>query len=782
MWTSKRFQIPYFKEKGAGDCLRDGYQERMKFPLFVVDLKAGWVVSKAQVGTIGRVLRKRVNQDGVLLGCDDETHQLEVEEEDIHKTAFRARCGHCEFLARPFGLAAAQLHWCGGFLEVELWSGLVLLDACVSCTGGYTRRLQGSSGDCRDWVFVVQINNRHSRFAVVLLCERPGISLRLETNGRQLDVVENFDCEIIHHPGKANVVADALSPQEASTRQVIVVGNSPAEVRAEHQKPYGKMHTMEVGEQNHRLTRQFRVIVDRWDTCLSLAEFPFTTSFHSSLRTQSYVMLAGGDAKPRSVGETWVSVSWEHGSSTEEKESEWIRKKEAEMLEKYRDFSQIDFGDEILSVISDCADPGELHCVYFVLLCVCVCMIACEREPHALDEMWGPTRVQTDERKGIHMPLSKEEHEAHLRLILELLRKEKLFAKFSKCEFWLQEVQFLGHVVNSDGIHVDPSKIEAVKKWKTPTSPSEIRSFLGLVGYYRRFIVNFSKIAKPLTSLTQKDKKFDWGEAQEEVFQTLKDKLCEAPILTLPDGPDDFVVYCDASNQGLGCVMTKLAHFLAIREDYKMDKLARIYISEIVASIKCAPFEALYGRKCRSPVVWAEVGESQMIGPEIVQETTDKVFQIKERLKAARDRQKSYADNRRKPLEFNIDDRVLLKVSPWKGVVCFGMKGKPAPRLPRELSGLHDTFHVSNLKKCLADAHLHVPLDEIKVDNSLRFVEEPIEIMDREIKKLKRNRIPIVKVRWNSKRGPEFTWEREDQMKTKYPHLFLDRNSSASDN
>ncbi|GJU28016.1 putative reverse transcriptase domain-containing protein [Tanacetum coccineum] len=147
---------------------------------------------------------------------------------------------------------------------------------------------------------------------------------------------------------------------------------------------------------------------------------------------------------------------------------------------------------------------------------------------------------------------SKEEHEVHLRLVLELLKKEKLYAKFSKCEFWLQEVQFLGHVVNQNGIHVDPSKIEAVKNWKAPTTPSEIRSFLGLAGYYRRFIANFSKIAKPLTSLTQKHKKYEWGVEQEEAFQTLKDNLCNAPILSLPDGIEDFVVYCDTSSQGLG--------------------------------------------------------------------------------------------------------------------------------------------------------------------------------------------------------------------------------------
>ncbi|GKA54423.1 putative reverse transcriptase domain-containing protein [Tanacetum coccineum] len=200
------------------------------------------------------------------------------------------------------------------------------------------------------------------------------------------------------------------------------------------------------------------------------------------------------------------------------------------------------------------------------------------------------------------------------------------------------------------------------------------------------------------------------------------------------------------------------------------------YNNSYHSSIKYAPFEALYGRKCRSPVLWAE-----------------------EKLKAARDRQKSYANNRRKPLEFEVGDRVMLKVSPWKGVIRFGKKGKLAPRyvgpfeileriglvayrlrLPEELSGVHDTFHVSNLKKCLADASLHVPLDEIKVDKTLRFVEEPVEIMDREVKSLKRSKIALVKVRWNSKRGPEFTWEREDYMKSKYPQLFVDHADSLA--
>ncbi|GJV89934.1 putative reverse transcriptase domain-containing protein, partial [Tanacetum coccineum] len=142
---------------------------------------------------------------------------------------------------------------------------------------------------------------------------------------------------------------------------------------------------------------------------------------------------------------------------------------------------------------------------------------------------------------------TREEHVEHLRLVLELLKKEKLYAKFSKCELWLREVQFLGHVINGNGTHVDPSKIEAVKNWKAPRTPSEVCSFLGLAGYYRRFIENFYKIAKSLTILTQKCKTFDWGKEHENAFQTLKDKLCNAPVLALPDGPKDFVVYCDAS-------------------------------------------------------------------------------------------------------------------------------------------------------------------------------------------------------------------------------------------
>ncbi|GKA40025.1 putative reverse transcriptase domain-containing protein [Tanacetum coccineum] len=292
-----------------------------------------------------------------------------------------------------------------------------------------------------------------------------------------------------------------------------------------------------------------------------------------------------------------------------------------------------------------------------------------------------------------------------------------------------------------NGIHVDPSKIEAVKNWKAPTTPSEIQSFLGLAGYYRRFIINFSKIAKLLTSLTQKNKKYEWGIEQEEAFQTLKDNLCNAPILSLLDGVEDFVVYCDASNHGLGCVLMQRGktwrHYLygtksVIYTDHKslqhifdqkeLNMRQRRWI-ELFSDYECEiryhpgkanvvadapwnvlaerlhgldqqmerredgslyvldrirfPFslEVLVGREgkghcyfmimqmsklvLRSPVLWVKIGEGSLIGPELVQETTDKVVLIKEKLKAARDCQKSYVDNRRKPLEFEVGDKVL---------------------------------------------------------------------------------------------------------------------------
>ncbi|GJS27272.1 putative reverse transcriptase domain-containing protein [Tanacetum coccineum] len=497
--------------------------------------------------------------------------------------------------------------------------------------------------------------------------------------------------------------------------------------------------------------------------------------------------------------------------------------------------------------------------------------------------------------------MNKKEHEEHLKAILELLKKEELYAKFSKCEFWIPKVQFLGHVIDSEGIHVDPAKIESIKDWTSPKSPTEIHQFLGLAGYYRRFIEGFSKIAKPMTKLTQKKVKFVWGDKQEAAFQLLKQKLCSASILALPEESEDFIAYCDASKKGLGIVLMQrekviaytsrqlkiheknytthdlelgavvfalkiwrhylygtkctlftdhksLQHILNQKElnirqrrllellsDYDCeiryhpgkanvvaDALSRkerdqplrvralimsigldlpkqilnaqtkarkpeniknedvggmlvenaknpevirtekleprangtlclngkswlhcygdlrtVIMHDYHASIKAAPFEALYVQKCRSPVCWTEIREAQILGPELIQETTEKIIQIKQRMQAARDRQKSYADLKRKPMEFQVGDKVLEKV----GEVAYKLE------LPEELSWVHNTFHVSNLKKCYADEPLAVLLDGLHFDDKLLFVAGPVEIMDCEVKRLKRSRIPLVKVR-----------------------------------
>ncbi|GJU55563.1 putative reverse transcriptase domain-containing protein [Tanacetum coccineum] len=243
----------------------------------------------------------------------------------------------------------------------------------------------------------------------------------------------------------------------------------------------------------------------------------------------------------------------------------------------------------------------------------------------------------------------EREHEEHLKAILELLKKT-VYAKV------FQNVNF---------------------------------GFEGSLKDFRRLLSNGKKI-------TQKGIKFDWGEKEEDAFQLIKQKLCSAPILALPEGSEDFVVYCDASHKGLGAVLMQreksertiqtLETCTACLNDFGKGWVKHLPLAEFSynnsyhASIKAAPYEALYGRKCRSPVCWAEVGEAQLTGPELIQETTEKIILIKQRMQAAQDRQKSYADRKRKPMEFEVGDRVMLKVSPWKGVVRFGKRGKLNPR------------------------------------------------------------------------------------------------------
>nr|GEX49411.1 putative reverse transcriptase domain-containing protein [Tanacetum cinerariifolium] len=347
----------------------------------------------------------------------------------------------------------------------------------------------------------------------------------------------------------------------------------------------------------------------------------------------------------------------------------------------------------------------------------------------------------------------KEEHRKHFIIILELLKKERF------------------------GVHVDPAKVKAIKSWAAPMTPTEVRQFLRLAGYYRRFIKGFSLISKPLKKLTQKNKKYKWGKEEKESFQTLKQKLCSAPILALPEGTKDFVVYCDVSLKVYGAVI-----------DAKREGLKKMY----------QDLKTLYWwPNMKADIATYVSGDCQLTDPELIRDTTKKIVQIKNRLLAACSSQKSYADNRAKSLEFGVGDMVLLKVSPWKGVVRFGKRGKLSScyigpfkilarvgpiaytlELPKELKGIHSTFHVSNLKKCLAEGNVVISLNEIQLDDKLHMVKEPVEVVDREVKRHRQSQIPIVKVPWNSQRGPEYTWECKDRIKKKCPRLFTSKDKA----
>ncbi|GJU60209.1 hypothetical protein Tco_1237975 [Tanacetum coccineum] len=319
--------------------------------------------------------------------------------------------------------------------------------------------------------------------------------------------------------------------------------------------------------------------------------------------------------------------------------------------------------------------------------------------------------------------MTKEEHEVHLKLELELLRKEKLYAK------GIAPAGNAARDLKTNGKD-EADDVERVK-------PRRVREMAMSIQYRVRG--------------------YDFG-AQSEAFkqENIREKGLNAVRLTRKKKEDENIR--KEWNLGDDQLRFRWMIYLVVLAD------AAESVSDAIRFEYCL---ASSNGWTKSPVLWAEIGESSLTGLELVQETTDKVVLIKEKLKAARNHQKSYVDYRRKPLEFEVGDQVILRVSPWKGVMRL--------RLPEELNSVHDTFYVSNLKKCLADANLHVPLNEIKVDKTLRFVEEPVEIMDREIRKLKRRKVGLVKVRWNSKRGPKFTWEHEDQMRINYPQLFVDR-------
>ncbi|WVZ70510.1 hypothetical protein U9M48_019171, partial [Paspalum notatum var. saurae] len=755
---------------------------------------------------------------------------------------------------------------------------------------------------------------------------------------------------------------------------------------------------------------------------------------------------------------------------------------------------------------------------------------------------------------------TEEEHEEHLRLVLQKLREHRLYAKLSKCEFWIDQVPFLGHIVSKGGIMVDPSKVSNVMDWKMPENVKEVRGFLGLAGYYRRFIEGFSIVAKPMTSLLEKNAEYIWNKVRQASFDELKKRLTTAPVRTLPDQTKSFMVYCDASKEGkviayascqlrkhevnypthdlelaavvhalkiwrhylfgtrceiytdhkslkyiftqnelnmrqrrwlelikdydleihyhpgkanvvadalsrksyvniavafqmppelceefesisLGFVhhtttttfeaeptleqeikkhqktdekiqeireqikvgkaphfredeqgtiwyknrlcipdvdsirklilseahdtaysihpgstkmyydlkerfwwygmkravaeyvvvcdtcqrvkaeyqrptgmlqplkipewkweeismdfivglprtqkgynsiwvvvdrLTKVAHFIPVNTTYLGARLAELYISRIVclhgvpkriisdrdsqftsrfweqlhdsldtklrfstpchpqtdgqtertnqiledmlrdcaiqygtswdkslpyaefsynnsyqASLKKSPFEALYGRRCRTPLFWNQTGEKQVFGPDLIKDAEQQIKIVRENLRVAQSRQKSYADVRRRDLTFKVDDFVYLKVSPMRGIRRFNVKGKLAPRyispfkilerkgevaykleLPSSLSGIHHVFHVFQLKKCLRLLEEQAPLKGLDVQEDLTYTEHPVKILETSERVTRNKMIKMCRVQWKHHTEDEATWEREEELRATYPELF----------
>ncbi|XP_066323166.1 uncharacterized protein [Miscanthus floridulus] len=371
-------------------------------------------------------------------------------------------------------------------------------------------------------------------------------------------------------------------------------------------------------------------------------------------------------------------------------------------------------------------------------------------------------------RYGLYEYTTEDDHAEHLRVVLQKLREHKLYAKHSKCELWLREVSFLGHVVSNGGIAVDPGKVKDVLNWKPPTDDYDLE-----VHYHP------GKANVVANALSRKRVKAE-HQRPAGFLQPMK-----IPEWKWEEVGMDFIVGLPWTQKGYDSIwvivdrLTKVAHFLPVKTTYRGPKLAELYMERIV-SLHGVPKKIVSDR-----------GESQVFGPDVLRNAEEQVRKIRENLRVAQTRQKSYADNRRRDLVFEEGDYVYLKVSPMRSVKRFNMKGKLAPRyvgpfkvlkrcgevayqleLLENLSGVHDVFHVSQLKKCLRVPEEHIPLEELAVKDDLTYQKFPIKIMDIAEKVTRGRTIRMCKVQWNRYSEAEATWEREDELRKTYPQLF----------
>ncbi|GJY15833.1 putative reverse transcriptase domain-containing protein [Tanacetum coccineum] len=480
---------------------------------------------------------------------------------------------------------------------------------------------------------------------------------------RWLELLADYDCEICYHPGKANVVADALSRKKRI---------KPLRVRALILTVHPKLPSQILEAQNEALKEEN---VKNENLRGMDKSFEIRPNGTRCIKNRSWLPLFGG-LRDLIMHESHKSKYSIHPGSDK----------------MYHDIKKLYWWPNMKAIIAE-----------YVSKCLTCSRVKAEcQKPSGLlvqpeIPMWKWERITMD--FVTKLPKTSTGHDA-IWVIVDRLTKSAHFIPIRATDSMETLTRlYIKEIVSRHGVPI--SIISDHDSHFTSRFWQSLQNALGTQ-------LDMSTTYHPETD----------GQS-ERTIQTLEDML-RACVIDFGKGWDKHLPLVEFS-----------------------------YNNSYHASIKAAPFEALYGRKCRSPVCWAEVGDSQLTGPEIIQETTEKIIQIRQRLQAARDRQRSYANIRRKPLEFQVGDRVMLKVSPRK--VANKLE------LPEELSSIHNTFHVSNLKKCLSDESLVIPIKELQLDDKLNFVEEPVEVMDREIKQLKRSRIPIVKVRWNSKRGPEFT-------------------------